>query len=123
MKTLEDVYKEVAAEMNLPLDTVTETNETWWKLIRSTLSEGNYLGVRIAFLGAFYTTPAKLLRRISYYLMALQRIRAGMVTPYKVHLINQEAREIFPRLWKLKQILQFRLTPGAKPLKRIPRGK
>lgn len=120
MKTRKDLFQEISKEFGIPVEQAEKEVEGYWrKVVRDSLNSGEYHTVKVPFIGKFYTSPKKLMKQIAYYLDGLKKIRAGILK--NKPLFEKEAREMFPRLWKMKQRTGWHLTPTAKSLPKIPR--
>jgi Txe/YoeB family toxin of Txe-Axe toxin-antitoxin module len=87
MKTLDEINKEVAKELKLPLDVVESINKN---------------------IGTFYINPKKIVRRISCLLGNLVRLKQ-MNNP-KMDNVKKVVTGAFKDRWAIKQRLGFRLT-------------
>ena len=108
MKTLDEINKEVAKELKLPLDVVESINKSYWNEIREEMGNPTTDNIRLENIGTFYINPKKIVRRISCLLGNLVRLKQ-MDNP-KLDNVKKIITGAFKDRWAIKQRLGFRLT-------------
>jgi len=118
MKRPEQVYKEVATELNLPMDVVKEVSETFWRYGREQLNNPQQQGVYFPYLGEFYTNPAILFTRLTHYIYKLRLAKHTNTFGPKTDIVIKECTVNIRKMWKVKNEMGWRFT-GKKPHTKI----
>lgn len=106
-----DLYKTVAAKLNIDVQKVIEYDKLQWTNVKLDLNNPTFDILEIPFLGSFTMTRPKLISTLKFSLRILKRMRNKMRRnekqnkPNSAKLIRdmESQKKYFSNLWKLKQ--------------------
>lgn len=101
-----EIYKKVAADLNVPLERVMEYDKKMWNFIKISLNNPTFDTLEIPFFGSFNITKVRMHRTAKQQIIILKKMRDKL----KKHPNNEKLKndfeiqkELFKKLWKLKQ--------------------
>lgn len=103
---LSDIYARVASELNIPVSKVVEYDRRQWEFIKDSLNNPVADVIEVPYMGSFSITKVKMGRTLRQAIILLKKSKRSLeLHPEntKLRIKHESYKELFRKLWKLKQ--------------------